>query len=131
MSIDDQEPLTESSRQDILTLLDDFIQQIHRIRRILLGMSISAIVLAPLAIALSVYLLLHPSFFAILETENEFGLVLSVLLGAVIIISGIWLFTGIRQYHSMSQWKNRYEEYQREKEAIDKKIASQFGLNQD
>ena len=131
MSSDDQEPLTESSRQDILTLLDDFIQQIHRIRRILLGMSISAIVLAPLAIALSVYLLLHPSFFAILETENEFGLVLSVLLGAVIIISGIWLFTGIRQYYSMSQWKNRYKEYQREKEAIDKKIASQFGLNQD
>ena len=131
MSSDDQEPLTESSRQDILTLLDDFIQQIHRIRRILLGMSISAIVLAPLAIALSVYLLLHPSFFGILETENEFGLVLSVLLGAVIIISGIWLFTGIRQYYSMSQWKNRYKEYQREKEAIDKKIASQFGLNQD
>src|ERR671923_1151045 len=131
MSSDDQEPLTESSRQDILTLLDDFIQQIQRIRRILLGMSISAIVLAPLAIALSVYLLLHPSFFAILETENEFGLVLSVLLGAVIIISGIWLFTGIRQYYSMSQWKNRYKEYQREKEAIDKKIASQFGLNQD
>jgi hypothetical protein len=131
MSSDDQEPPTESSRQDILTLLDGFIQQIHRIRRILLGMSISAIVLAPLAIALSVYLLLHPSFFAVLETENEFGLVLSVLLGAVIIISGIWLFTGIRQYYSMSQWKNRYEEYQREKEAIDKKIASQFGLNQD
>jgi NADH:ubiquinone oxidoreductase subunit 5 (subunit L)/multisubunit Na+/H+ antiporter MnhA subunit len=131
MSSDDQEPPTESSRQDILTLLDGFIQQIHRIRRILLGMSISAIVLAPLAIALSVYLLLHPSFFAVLETENEFGLVLSVLLGAVIIISGIWLFTGIRQYYSMNRWKNRYEEYQREKEAIDKKIASQFGLNQD
>jgi hypothetical protein len=131
MSSDDQEPPTQSSRQDILTLLDSFIQQIQRIRRILLGMSISAIVLAPLAIALSVYLLLHPSFFAVLETENEFGLVLSVLLGAVIIISGIWLFTGIRQYYSMNRWKNRYEEYQREKEAIDKKIASQFGLNQD
>jgi hypothetical protein len=131
MSSDNQEPPTESSRQDILTLLDDFIQQIQQIRRILLGMSISAIVLAPLAIALSIYLLLHPSFFAVLEMENEFGVILTVLLGAVIIISGIWLFTGIRQYHSMSQWKNRYKEYQREKEAIDKKIASQFGLNQD
>src|SRR5687768_10972549 len=116
MSSDNQDGLTSSStRQDILTLLDDFIQQIQRIRRILLGMSISAIVLAPLAIVLSVYLLLHPSFFAVLETENEFGLVLSILLAAVIIISGIWLFTGIRQYYSMSQWKSRYEEYQREK----------------
>src|ERR671924_1811982 len=131
MSSDNQEPPTESSRQDILTLLDGFIQQIHRIRRILLGMSISAIVLAPLAIALSIYLLLHPSFFAVLEMENEFGVILTVLLVAVIIISGIWLFTGVRQYYSMSQWKHRYKEYLREKEVIDKKIASQFGLNQD
>jgi hypothetical protein len=132
MSSDNQDGLTSSStRQDILTLLDDFIHQIQHIRRILLGMSISAIILAPLAIALSIYLLFHPSFFAVLETENEFGLVLSALLGAVIITSGTWLVTGIRQYYSMSQWKKRYEEYRREKEAIDRKIASQFGLNQD
>lgn len=131
MSSDNQDSLTSSTRQDILNLLDCFIHQIQHIRRILLGMSISAIVLAPLAIALSVYLLFHPSFFAVLETENEFGLVLTVLLGAIIINSGIWLFTGIRQYSSMSQWKKRYEEYRREKEAIDRKIASQFGLDQD
>ena len=131
MSTDNQDGSTSSTRQDILTLLDGFIHQIQNIRRILLGMSISAIVLAPLAIALSVYLLLHPSFFAVLETENEFGQVLTVLLGAVIITSGIWLVTGIRQYSSMSQWKKRYEEYRREKEAIDRKIASQFGLDQD
>jgi hypothetical protein len=133
MSNDNQDPPTptSSSRQDILTLLDSFIQQIQKIVRILFAMSISAIVLAPLAIALSIYLLIHPSFFAILETENEFGLVLSVLLGAVIITSGIWLFTGIKQYYSMSQWKHRYAEYLREKEEIDKKIALQFGLNPD
>ena len=126
-----QDGSTSSTRHDILTLLDSFIHQIQSIRRILLGMSVSAIILAPLAIALSVFLLVHPSFFAVLEMENEFGLVLTVLLGAVLITSGIWLFTGLRQYFSMSQWKKRYEEYQREKEAIDRKIASQFGLNQD
>jgi uncharacterized membrane protein (DUF106 family) len=131
MSTDNQDGSTSSTRHDILTLLDSFIHQIQSIRRILLGMSVSAIILAPLAIALSVYLLVHPSFFAVLEMENEFGLVLTVLLGAVLITSGIWLFTGLRQYFSMSQWKKRYEEYQREKEAIDRKIASQFGLNQD
>jgi uncharacterized membrane protein len=130
-SSDNQDDFTSSTRQDILTLLDGFIQQIQNISRILLGMSVSAIVLGPLAIALSIYLLLHPSFFTVLDTENEFGLVLTVLLGAVIITSGIWLFTGIRQYFSMSQWKKRYEEYRREKQAIDRKIASQFGLDQD
>ena len=95
-------------RQDILALMDSFIEQIQQIRRILLGMSVSAIVLAPLALALSLYLIFHPSFFAVLEIENEFGFILSVLLGAVIVISGIWFFTGIRQYRSMSAWKNRY-----------------------
>jgi|SRR5215218_10737881 uncharacterized membrane protein len=119
------------SRQDILGLLDSFIDQIQRIRKIMLGMSVSAIVLAPLAIALSVYLMVHPSFFAVLEIENEFGLVLSILLGAVIIISGIWLSTGVRQYRSISTWKNRYREYVKEKEEVDRKIATQFGLDQD
>ena len=131
MSSDNQDPLTSSMRQDILSLLESFIQQIQHIRKLLLGMSISAIVLAPLAIALSIYLLFHPSFFAVLETEDEFGLVLTVLLGAVIITSAIWLVSGVRQYYSMSQWKKRYEEYRREKDAIDRKIASQFGLDQD
>jgi hypothetical protein len=131
MSNDNQDNLTSSTRQDILSLLDSFIHQIQHIRRILLGMSVSAIVLAPMAIALSVYLFFHPSFFAVLEIENEFGLVLTVLLVAVIITSGTWLVTGVRQYYSMSQWKKRYEEYRREKEAIDRKIASQFGLDKD
>ena len=125
------EDTQSQSRQDILGLLDSFIDQIQQIRKIMLGMSVSAIVLAPLAIALSVYLMLHPSFFAVLEIENEFGLVLSILLGAVIIISGIWLSTGVRQYRSMSTWKNRYREYVKEKEEVDRKIATQFGLDQD
>jgi hypothetical protein len=131
MTSDNQDPLSSSTRHDILTLLDSFIQQIQHIRKILLGMSVSAIVLAPLAIALSVYLLFHPTFFALLATEDEFGLVLTVLLGAVIITSGTWLVTGVRQYYTVNQWKKRYEEYRREKEAIDRKIASQFGLDQD
>lgn len=125
------EETNHTSRQDILGLMDAFIDQIQQIRKILLGMSVSAIVLAPLAIAHSIYLLLHPSFFAILEIENEFGLVLSILLGAVIIISGVWLVTGIRQYYSMNVWKGRYKEYEKEKEELHRKIASRFGLDQE
>ena len=116
------------ARENILSLMDSFIEQITNIRRTLLGVSISALVLAPLAIGLSVYLILHPSFFAILEIENEFGLVLSILLGAVLIISSIWLISGIRQYRSMSSWSKRYNEYKKEKEDMDRKIALQYGL---
>ena len=117
------------SRSDILSLLDDFIEQINQIRRTLFGVSISALLLSPLAIVLSIYLILHPSFFAILEIENEFGLVLSVLLSAVILISSIWLITGIRQYLSLSSWNNRYKEYIEEKQKIDKMIESKYGLS--
>lgn len=63
----------EVKREDILSLMDDFIEQVQRIKNILFGMSLSAIILAPLAIALSLYLIIHPSFFAVLEIENEFG----------------------------------------------------------
>jgi hypothetical protein len=131
MSSDNNEEKLNMSRHDILSLLDNFIEQIHKIRRTLLGVSISALALSPLAIALSIYLMLHPSFFAILEIENEFGLVLSVLLGAVIIISSIWLITGIRQYRSLSSWNNRYKEYIEEKQKLDKMIESQYGNSLD
>jgi len=120
-----------ATRKYVLGLIDSFIEQIQQIRKILFGMSISAIVLAPLAIVLSVYLLVHPSFFAVLDTEDEFGFVLSILLGSVIMISAIWLVTGIKEYRSMSTWKGRYTQYMKEKEELDRKIASQFGLDQD
>lgn len=119
------------SRGDILGLIDGFIDQIQQLRKIMVGMSVSAIVLAPLASGLSIYLIFHPSFFAILEIENEFGLLLTILLGAVLIISGIWFATGIRQFRLMGPWKSRYQEYSREKEELDRKISAQFGLNEE
>ena len=128
MDYDNKEKLN-MSRHDILSLLDNFIEQIHEIRRTLIGVSISALILSPLAIALSIYLMLHPSFFAVLEIENEFGLVLGALLSAVIVISSIWLITGIRQYRSLSSWNNRYKEYSKEKQKIDRMIESQYGLD--
>ena len=125
----DERKRLNTSRHDVLSIVDDFIEQIFQIRKTLRGVSISAIVLGPLAIALSVYLVWNPSFFAILEIENEFGLVLSILLGAVIIISLLWLITGIRQYRLIGSWNKRYNEYIKEKQEIDKSIASQYGLD--
>jgi hypothetical protein len=125
---DDDHDSTSSTRANLLTLMDAFIQQILNIRKTLLGVSISALILAPIAIGLSVYLIRHPSFFAILEIENEFGTVLSVLLGSVIIISSIWLYAGIKQYRKIGSWNSRYNAYLSEKREINKKISSQFGL---
>jgi phosphatidylserine/phosphatidylglycerophosphate/cardiolipin synthase-like enzyme len=124
----DDDDLSTTARANLLTLMDTFIQQILNIRRTLLGVSVSALILAPIAIGLSVYLIRHPSFFAILEIENEFGTVLSILLGSVIIISSIWLYAGIKQYRKIGSWNSRYTAYINEKKEINRKISSQFGL---
>jgi hypothetical protein len=125
---DDEDVLSNTARANLLTLMDTFIQQILNIRKTLLGVSISALILAPIAIGLSVYLISHPSFFAILEIENEFGTVLSVLLVAVIVISCVWLYAGIKQYKKIGSWSSRYNAYLNEKREINRKISSQFGL---
>jgi hypothetical protein len=120
-----------SNRQEIFGLLDDYIENIQKARKIMLGVSLSAIVLAPMAITLSSYLLLHPSFSALLDREDEFGDALSILLGAVIIVSIVWFVTGIRQYFAISKWKDRYESYKKGKEEMDRKIITQYGLTED
>jgi hypothetical protein len=124
----DDVDLTNTARVNLLTLMDSFIEQILKIRKTLLGVSISALILAPIAIGLSVYLMRHPSFFAILEIENEFGTVLSILLGSVVAISCIWLYAGIKQYRKIGSWSSRYDEYINEKREINRKLSSQFGL---
>ena len=123
-----EDELANTARANLLTLMDTFIQQILNIRKTLLGVSISALILAPIAIGLSVYLIRHPSFFAILEIENEFGTVLSVLLVSVIVISCVWLYAGIKQYKRIGSWSSRYNAYLNEKREINRKISSQFGL---
>ena len=114
-----------ATSKNILSLIDSFIEQIFHMRRTLDVISISAIILACLAIALSIFLLRHPTFFAVLEIENEFGVVLGILLGAIIIISSIWIIAGIKQYRSISSWNKRYNDYVKHKEAIDRKVALQ------
>ena len=130
MGFEDNDVRFKTSRRDFLSLVDVFIDRVFQIRKTFLRVSLSAVILAPLAIALSTFLLLHPSFFAVLEIENEFGLVLSLLLGAVIIISSIWLITGIRQYFFINSWKKRYNKYLKEKQEMDRNIASRYGSSQ-
>jgi hypothetical protein len=127
-------PSTSSS--NIVLLLDSFLEQVNQIRKALQKVSISALILAPVSIALSMYILSHPLFFdinlemALIEIDHEFGIILLILLSTVIIVSSIWIVTGIRQYRSMNSWNKRYNEYLDVKEEMDKRIASQYGLNE-
>lgn len=129
---DNKEDITPNSTStDILNLVDGFIDQISKIGTILKGVSISALILAPIAIALSIFLLTHSSFFTILENEDEFGLVLLILLGSVIAIASVWIVAGLRQYRMISTWNKRYNDYIVSKEEIQRTITSEFGFTED
>lgn len=92
------EDLDDISPQNVISLIDRFIDQMRQTRKTLaltLSLSIASIVVAPVAIGLSIFLLQHPSFYADLVKEYEFGIVLGVLLGGSIIVSSIWFVLGI------------------------------------
>ena len=135
MNEEDNEDFNSAFRQNVITLMDNFIEQILQKTKdtlsLSLSLSLSSIALAPLAIGLSIFLLLHPSFFLILEKESEFGLFLSILLVGVVIVSLIWLVTGIRQYRSIKLWNKKYSVFIERKEELDKNIAAEYDLDQD
>ena len=134
MSKDNHEDLKNTSPQNVIRLIDSFIEQMRQTRKTMalsLSLSISSIVVAPVSIGLSIFLLQHPSFFAILERENEFGLVLIVFLIGVIILSSVCLVVGIKQYRSINSWNKKYSVYSKKKEELDRNIATEYDLDQD
>jgi uncharacterized membrane protein len=130
----EEEDGSNIASQNIISLMDNFIEQLLQARKTLVvafTLSISSIILAPLAVGISIYLLLHPSFFVALENQDEFGIFLSVLLVGIIIVSSIWLVTGIRQYRSIKSWNKKYDMFVKKREEIDRNIVSEYELDQD
>ena len=128
-----EEGASNIASQNIISLMDNFIEQLLQARRTLVvafTLSISSIILAPLAVGISIYLLLHPSFFVALENQDEFGIFLTILLVGIIIVSSIWLVTGIRQYRSIKSWNKKYDMFIKKREEIDRNIVSEYDLDQ-
>ena len=128
---DDDNIIMNAERNNILYILDSFIEQIHKIRNFLIGVSISSMILAPIAISLALYLITHQSFFRVLEAENEFGFGVVILLSTVIIISSILFVTGILQYRQIGSWHKKYESYKKEKDDVEQYISNRFKFDID
>jgi len=119
------------SHFSIIEVMDGFIDKINQIGKTLLGISISALILAPLAIGLSLYLILHPHFFFILDEYDEFGIFLAISLVIIIIISVSWFVLGIRQYLMLKSWNKKYSRYIQRKDQVDNQISSEFNLDEE
>ena len=111
--------------------MDLFIDKIQHIKGLMLGVSISALFLAPLAIGISLYLISHPKFLQLIENELEFALLLTVLLTVVLVTSGIWLVTGIQQFRSLNTWNKRYGNYLKKRDDLDNEIISKYHLDEE
>jgi hypothetical protein len=128
---EDIEPATAVEHGNLLTQIDELIERVNSVRGVFLGMSFAAIILAPLSILLSAYLILHPSFYKLIDSEDGFGYVLSIFLGIVISVSFTWLITGLRQHQALKSWNKRHQSYLTEKNRIEQVIAAQYGFADD
>ena len=120
-----------SNRFSLVEVIEGFIEKINKIRKTLVGISISALILAPLSIGLSIYMIMHPHFFFVLDEYDEFGTFLAVVLAIIITTSIAWLVLGIRQYLLLKSWNEKYSNYVRKKEQVDSEITSEFKLDED
>ncbi|WP_016939309.1 hypothetical protein [Candidatus Nitrosopumilus koreensis] len=111
--------------------MDLFIEKIQQLKNLMLGVSLSALILAPLAIGISLYLVTHPKFLHLVESEYDFALLLIILLTVVLVTSGVWLSAGIRQFKSLSSWNKRYCNYLEKRENLDKAISSKYHLDEE
>lgn len=116
---------------NILSSMDLFIEKIQQLRGMMLGVSFSALILAPLAIGISVYLISHPRFLQIIEHEGEFALLLMILITVVLVTSGIWLVAGMQQFKSLNSWNKRYCSYLKRRDDLDKEITSKYNLDEE
>jgi hypothetical protein len=123
--------LLNDERKDILSSMDGFIEKIQQLKGIMLGVSLSALVLAPIAITISLYLITHPQFLLLIERESDFSFLLITLLVVTLATSVIWLVAGLRQFRSLNKWNERYSEYLHKKEHLDQSISSKYDLDEE
>ncbi|MFB5604803.1 MAG: hypothetical protein ACE5R7_00775 [Nitrosarchaeum sp.] len=123
--------MLNDERTDILSSMDSFIEKIQQLKGIMLGVSLSALILAPMAIIISLYLITHPKFLLILERESDFGFLLMTMLAVTFVTSAIWLVAGLRQFKSLNKWNDRYYEYLQKKERLDQSISSKYDLQEE
>jgi len=119
------------NQNNILSSMDLFIEKIQQLKGLMVGVSFSALILAPLAIGISLYLLTHPKFLQLVEHEGEFAILLTILLTVVLVTSGIWLVAGIQQFRSLNSWNKRYCDYLKKREDLDRDITSKYHLDEE
>lgn len=114
---------------NILNLIDSFIEQMLKITNILKLMSISSLIMIMIALGVTMYIIYHPLFISLLTIDSEFRLTLYILIASILGIFSMCIISAIRQYKIINSWNKRYQAFILRKNELDKKIAA--GLTMD
>ncbi len=119
---------------NLFEVLDDLIFHMNTTRYIFILLIISSIIIAPIAIIMGGLLLGHPHFslgnIQLQAQKNTQRLAVIVLIATIfviisIILAGIWLFIGIKEYTFFSHWNKRFRRYMSLKDKIDKELGEE------
>ena len=115
---------------NILNLIDSFIEQMLKITNILKLMSISSLIMIMIALGVTMYIIYHPLFISLLTIDSEFRLTLYILIASILGIFSMCIINAIRQYKIINSWNKRYQAFILRKYELDKKIGSRAHIGQ-
>ena len=113
----------EERKPTLLETLDDLIFHMNNARTIFVILGVSSIVLAPIAIVVAAFFLLHPFFLrSLIIREPVVGISFLIYLVLTVIMSALWLIVGLREYRFLSRWDQRFRSFLSLKERIDREL---------
>ncbi len=114
-------------RTSLLETIDDLIFHMNDARATFIILSISSLIIAPIAIIMATVFITRPNFLRWLLNINPFfGIIFLIYIILVLILSSIWLFVGLREYRFLSKWNERFKKYMSLKDRVDKEIQKEL-----
>ena len=114
-------------RTSLLETIDDLIFHMNDARATFIILSISSLIIAPIAIIMATVFIARPNFLHWLLNINPFfGVIFLIYIILVLILSSIWLFVGLREYRFLSKWNERFKKYMSLKDRVDKEIQKEL-----
>ena len=126
MSRNRKEDSSENHPDTLLETIDDLIFHLNDARSRFMILSITSLVMAPVAIIVAASMIVHPAFIRLLLIREPFaGLLFILYLALTLIISVTSLYVGVREYRFLSKWNERFRRFISLKDRIDRELEAQ------
>lgn len=104
----------ESTHESLLKILDNVIHQLDFMRKVMIVMTISFVIIVPIIAILGL----------MSQSTAGVGKFIPIIGGAAFLV---WLGVGIRQWRVFSKWKQKYHEFNALQKKIEKSLDFEKG----